>query len=67
MCAINGFRHLTEHAERGLMGHLRRSAEVTFSADALVRAARIWPYEHGYVLPRDKRVTSLVRRALRHA
>ena len=65
--AALGFRHLTEHAERGLTGHLRRSAEATFSADALTRVARIWLYEHGYVLPGDKRVTMLVRGALRHA
>lgn len=40
---------------------------MTFSADALTRVARIWLYEHGYVLPSDKRVTLLVRGALRHA
>jgi TnpA family transposase len=65
--AALGFRHLAEHAERGLTAHLRRSAEVTFSADALIRAARVWLYEHGYVLPGDKRITLLVRGALRHA
>ena len=62
-----GFQHLTEHAERGLTAHLRRSAEVTFSADALTRAARLWLYEHGYALPGDKRVAVVVRGALRHA
>jgi hypothetical protein len=62
-----GFRHLSDHAERGLTAHLRRAAEGTFSADALIRAARVWLYEHGYVLPGDKRVALLVRAALRHA
>jgi hypothetical protein len=62
-----GFRHLTEHAERGLTAHLRRSAETTFSTDALTRAARVWLYERGYVLPGDKHVALVVRAALRHA
>ena len=64
--AALGFRYLTEHAERGLTTHLRRSAETTFSVDALVRTARVWLYEHGYVLPGDKRITLLARRAQRH-
>ena len=29
--------------------------------------ARVWLYEHGYVLPSDKRVTLLVRAARGHA
>lgn len=62
-----GFRHLTDHAERGLTAYLRRSAEATFSGDALIGMARIWLYEHGYVLPGDKRVRLLVGAALRHA
>jgi len=62
-----GFRHLTEHAERGLTAHLRRLAETSFSTDALTRAARVWLYEHGYVLPGDKHVALVVRAALRHA
>ena len=40
---------------------------MTFSADALIRAARVWLYEHNYVLPGDKRTALLVRAALRHA
>lgn len=60
--AALGFRHLTEHAERGLTAHLRRSAEAIFGADALTRAARIWLYEHGYVLPGDTREPQPQRR-----
>ena len=62
-----GFRHLTDHAERGLTAHLRRSAEATFSGEALTAVARVWLYEHGYVLPGDRRVADGVRAALRHA
>jgi TnpA family transposase len=62
-----GFRHLTDHAERGLTAHLRRSAEATFSAEALTAVARVWLYEHSYVLPGDRRVADVVRAALRHA
>jgi len=50
-----GFRHLMERAERGLTASLRRSAEATFSGDALIRMARVWLYKRGYVLPADKR------------
>ena len=62
-----GFRHLTDHAERGLTAYLRRSAEATFSGDALIRMARVWLYEHGYVLPGDRRVRLVVGAALRRA
>ena len=62
-----GFRHLMERAERGLTASLRRSAEATFSGDALIRMARVWLYKRGYVLPADKRVRLLVGAALRHA
>ena len=62
-----GFRHLTERAERGLTAYLRRSAETTFSSDALIRMARVWLYERSYVLPGDTRVRLLVGSALRHA
>jgi hypothetical protein len=48
---VLGFRHLTDHAERGLTAHLRRSAEATFNGEALTAVARVWLYEHGYVLP----------------
>ena len=65
--AALGFQHPTEHTERGLTAHLRRSAEATYNADALISAARVWLYEHGYVLPGDKRVTLIVRAALRDA
>ena len=64
---VLGFRHLTDHAERGLTAHLRRSAEATFSGEALTVVARVWLYEHGYVLPGDRRVANVVRAALRHA
>jgi Domain of unknown function (DUF4158) len=64
---VLGFRHLTDHAERGLTAHLRRSAEATFSGEALTAVARVWLYEHGYVLPGDRRVPDIVRAALRHA
>jgi hypothetical protein len=64
---VLGFRHLTDHAERGLTAHLRRSAEATFSGEALTAVARVWLYEHGYVLPGDRRVADVVRAALRHA
>jgi Domain of unknown function (DUF4158) len=41
---VLGFRHLTDHAERGLTAHLRRSAEATFSGEALTAVARVWLY-----------------------
>jgi TnpA family transposase len=64
---VLGFRHLTDHAERGLTAHLRRSAEATFSGEALTAVARVWLYEHSYVLPGDRRVADVMRAALRHA
>ena len=64
---VLGFRHLTDHAECGLTTHLRRAVETAFGSDTLTRVARVWLYEHGYTLPADKRVTLLVRAALRHA
>ena len=36
---VLGFRHLTDHAERGLTTHLRRSAEATFSGETLTTSA----------------------------
>lgn len=65
--AALGFRHLTDHAARGLTAHLRRSAEATFSGAALTRLARVWLHEHRYMLPGDKRAAALVHAALRHA
>jgi hypothetical protein len=62
-----GFRYLTDHPERGLTAHLRRAAETTFGSDTLTRVAPVWLYEHGYVLPGDKRVTLLVCAARGHA
>jgi len=59
--AALGFRHLPEHAERGLTAHLRRLAEASFSSEALVRSARVWLYERRYVLPGDKRIALLAR------
>jgi hypothetical protein len=39
-----GFRDLRERADRGLLAHLRRSAEAIFSCDVLIRMARVWLY-----------------------
>jgi hypothetical protein len=64
---VLGFRHLTDHAERGLTAHLRRSAEATFRIEALIGVAKVWLYEHRYVLPSEKRIAALAGSAWHHA
>ncbi|MBV9251403.1 MAG: DUF4158 domain-containing protein, partial [Acetobacteraceae bacterium] len=79
--AALGFRYLTEHAERGLTAHLRRSAETTFSVDALRQdrtdmAVRAWlraawrqthhPPRTSSPTPRRSRAVPEDRRAVQH-
>lgn len=61
-----GFRDFTEHAKRALTAHLRRAAVSMFSREGLIRRARVWLYEHRYVLPGDKRIAELVRTSSAH-
>jgi hypothetical protein len=64
---VLGFAELTEHAERGLTAHLRREAVTVLRTEGLALAARIWLYEHRYVMPGKRRIAHSVHRALAHA
>jgi hypothetical protein len=63
---VLGFTDLTEHAARGLTAHVRREAVTVFRTDGLALAARIWLYEHRYVMPGKRRIAYTVHRALIH-
>jgi hypothetical protein len=46
---------------------LRREAVTVLRTEGLALAARIWLYEHRYVMPGKRRIAHSVRRALAHA
>jgi TnpA family transposase len=63
---VLGFRYLHEQAEPGLIASLRRAAADTFESDALVISARVWLFEHRYVIPPPRRLRRLAIAARRH-
>lgn len=46
-----GFKPLADHPTRRLTAFLRREAIAQINRDVLIREARLWLYDHGYVLP----------------
>jgi TnpA family transposase len=63
---VLGFRHLHEHAEPGLTASVRHAAADTFEVEALVTGARIWLFEHRYVILPSRRLRQLAVAAQRH-
>jgi hypothetical protein len=63
---VLGFRYLHEQAEPGLIASLRRAAADTFESNALVISARVWLFEHRYVIPPPRRLRWLAIAARRH-
>lgn len=53
---VLGFSELTDHAERGLTDYLRRSVVNSFRGETLALLARVWLYEHRYLMSRVRRV-----------
>jgi Domain of unknown function (DUF4158) len=63
---VLGFRDLNEQVMPGPIGALRRAATDAFEVDALVGSARIWLFEHRYVIPPPRRLRQLAVAARRH-
>jgi len=61
-----GFRYLHEQVMPGLISALRRVAAETFEVDALVASARVWLFEHHYVMLPSRRLRQLAGAARRH-
>lgn len=62
-----GFKPLTDHPTRRLTAFLRREAVAQINRDALVREARLWLYDHGYVLPGSRPLEGMAAAAQVHA
>ena len=62
-----GFKPLVDHPTRRVTAFLRREATVQINRDALVREARLWLYDHGYVLPGARPLEAMVAAAQVHA
>jgi hypothetical protein len=61
-----GIRHLHEQVEPNLIASLRRTAADTFEIEALVAQARIWLFEHCYIILPARRLRGLAVAARRH-
>ena len=61
-----GFKPLVDHPTRRLTAFLRREATAQISRDALVREARLWLYDHGYVLPSARPLEAMAASAQVH-
>jgi len=61
-----GRREPSEHAERGLVAHLRREAAAVFDNAELMACARSWLVDHDYLLLRERELRRLVGAARRH-
>ena len=64
--SVLGFHYLHEQVMPGLISALRRAAADTFEVDALVGSARVWLFEHRYVMPPSRRLRQLAVAARRH-
>lgn len=62
-----GFKPLVDHPTRRLTAFLRREATAQINRDALVREARLWLYDHGYVLPGSRPLEAMAAAAQVHA
>jgi TnpA family transposase len=62
-----GFKPLVDHPTRRLTAFLRREATAQINRDALVREARLWLYDHGYVLPGARPLETMAAAAQVHA
>jgi uncharacterized protein DUF4158 len=58
-----GFRPFTERRQRVLVMHLRREAHHAVTLNRLVEFARRWLYEQRILIPADRRLRDLARRA----
>jgi hypothetical protein len=58
-----GFRPFTERRQRVLVMHLRREAHHAVTLHRLVEFARRWLYEQRILIPADRRLRDLARRA----
>lgn len=59
-----GFRALGEHAKRMLIAHLRAMRGATIDPAELATRARVWLYEHRYLIPGERAVLGLARAVL---
>jgi len=64
--SVLGFRYLHDQVMPGLISSLRRVAADTFEVDALVTSARVWLFEHRYVMLPSRRLRQLAVAARRH-
>jgi hypothetical protein len=58
-----GFRPFTERRQRVLVMHLRREAHHALTINRLVEFSRRWLYEQRILIPADRRLRDLARRA----
>jgi hypothetical protein len=58
-----GFRPFTERRQRVLVMHVRREAHHAVTLNRSVECARRWLYEQRILLPADRRLRDLARRA----
>ena len=62
--ALSGFSPLSQAAERNLISHLRHEAESLLTIDALAESAKVWLYQHRYLIVRDCELRRLARGSL---
>ena len=62
-----GLKPYGDQASRHITAFLRRQAGSVISRDELTRAARLWLYDHGYMLPRQRALERLAAEAQTHA
>ncbi len=62
-----GLKPYSDQASRHVTGFLRRQAGSVISRNELIRDARLWLYDHGYMLPRQRTLERLAAAAQTHA
>jgi Domain of unknown function (DUF4158) len=62
-----GLKPYGDQVSRHVTGFLRRQAGSVISRNELIRDARLWLYDHGYMLPRQRTLERLAAAAQTHA